>query len=124
MTIEQLKVMRERVSSLKQFLAIEDKKMKIESDRQLSLSAGFWDDNQRATSTMKLIKVNEYWLKMYQQVETSVEDFAVLFDFWKMGDATEEETKLAFELAVKLIEEAEYKSTLNQPEDLNRELLV
>ena len=42
---------------------------------------------------MKEIKINEYWLKLYKQVETAVEDFAVLFDFWKSGDATEEETK-------------------------------
>lgn len=66
---------------------------------------------------MKEIKVNEYWLKMYQQVETSVEDFAVLFDFWKAGDATEDETKQAYEQALKEIEDVEFKSTLNQPED-------
>ena len=66
---------------------------------------------------MKEIKVNEYWLKMYQQVNNAVEDFAVLFDFWKAGDATEEETKQAYELALKEIEDAEFKSTLNQPED-------
>jgi peptide chain release factor 2 len=46
-----------------------------------------------------------------------VEDFAVLFDFWKAGDATEEETKAAYENAVNKIEEAEFKSTLNEPED-------
>lgn len=66
---------------------------------------------------MKEIKVNEYWLRLYKQVEQAVEDFAVLFDFWKAGDATEEETKLAHELALKEIEDAEFKSTLNQPED-------
>jgi len=50
-------------------------------------------------------------------VETSVEDFAVLFEFWKSGDATEEETKLAFDAALAAVEDAEFKSTLNQPED-------
>ena len=66
---------------------------------------------------MKDIKLNEYWLKLYKQVETSVEDFAVLFDFWKSGDATEEETKTAYDIALQQIEDAEFKSTLNQPED-------
>jgi peptide chain release factor 2 len=66
---------------------------------------------------MKEIKVNEYWLNMYKQLETAVEDFAILFDFWKSQDATEEETKLAFDKASKEIEDAEFKSTLNQPED-------
>ena len=66
---------------------------------------------------MKDIKVNEYWMKLYKSVETSVEDFAVLFDFWKSGDATEEETRAAYEDALGQIEDAEFKSTLNQPED-------
>jgi len=66
---------------------------------------------------MKDIKLNEYWIKLYKQVETDVEDFAVLFDFWKSGDATEEETKAAYEKALQSLEDAEFKSTLNQPED-------
>jgi len=83
----------------------------------LSLSPGFWDDNTRATSTMKEIKVNEYWIHMYQNVESHLEDFVVLFDFWKAGDATELETQEAFQKATHFIEEAEFKSTLNKPED-------
>ena len=83
----------------------------------MSLSPGFWDDNTRATSTMKEIKVNEYWIHMYQNVETHLEDFVVLFDFWKAGDATELETQEAFQKAMLFIEEAEFKSTLNKPED-------
>jgi peptide chain release factor 2 len=41
----------------------------------------------------------------------------VLFEFWKGGDATEEETKETYEKAIAAIEDAEFKSTLNQPED-------
>lgn len=66
---------------------------------------------------MKEIKVNEYWLKLYKQLDTAVEDFAVLFDFWKSGDATEEEVKAAHENALAQLEDAEFKSTLNKPED-------
>ncbi|MEK0414377.1 MAG: hypothetical protein RL070_1865 [Bacteroidota bacterium] len=66
---------------------------------------------------MKEIKVNEYWLKLYKAVETSVEDFATFFDFWKAGDATEEETKEAHAIAIQQLEDAEFKSTLNKPED-------
>lgn len=46
-----------------------------------------------------------------------MEDFAVLFDFWKAGEANEEETREAYNKALQQIEEAEFKSTLNQPED-------
>jgi peptide chain release factor 2 len=56
-------------------------------------------------------------VKLYEQTETAVEDFIVLFDFWKAGDATEEETKENYEKAMQQIEDAEFKSTLNQHED-------
>jgi peptide chain release factor 2 len=50
-------------------------------------------------------------------VDTAVEDFVVLFEFWKAGEASEEETREAYDKALRSIEEAEFKSTLNQPED-------
>jgi peptide chain release factor 2 len=50
-------------------------------------------------------------------VDTAVEDFAVLFEFWKEGEGSEEDVKAAYEKAIAAIEEAEFKSTLNQPED-------
>ncbi|WP_324205644.1 peptide chain release factor 2 [Sediminibacterium sp.] len=117
MTIEQVKYMRDRVMVLRRFLDVDNRLYKVETDRQLSLSPGFWDDNARATSVMKEIKVNEYWLKLYKQLENAVEDFVLLFDYWKTGDASEEETKEAFQSALSQIEEAEFKSTLNKPED-------
>jgi len=66
---------------------------------------------------MKEIKVNEYWVDLYKQTEAAVEDFAVLFDFWKAGDATEEETKVAYDKALTMLDDAEFKATLNEPED-------
>ena len=56
-------------------------------------------------------------MKLYETTETAVEDFAVLFEFWKGGDATEEETQVAYDSAITLIDEAEFKATLNEPED-------
>jgi peptide chain release factor 2 len=50
-------------------------------------------------------------------VETAVEDFAVLFEFWKEGEGSEEDVKEAYRHALQKIEEAEFKSTLNEPED-------
>jgi peptide chain release factor 2 len=66
---------------------------------------------------LKDIKQNEFWIKAYTQVNDAVEDFIVLFDFFKTGDATEIETLEAYNLAIQLIEDTEFKSTLNKPED-------
>ncbi|GAB2661755.1 peptide chain release factor 2 [Flavihumibacter cheonanensis] len=40
-----------------------------------------------------------------------------MFEFWKAGEASEEEAREAYDKALDNIEEAEFKSTLNQPED-------
>jgi peptide chain release factor 2 len=96
---------------------VDNRESKIEQDKQLSLSPGFWDDNVRATSILKETKVNEYWVNMFYAVQTALEDFAVLFEFWKEGEASEDEVKEAYKKASELIEEAEFKSTLNEPED-------
>ncbi len=66
---------------------------------------------------MKSMKLDEYWLHLFEDVKTKVEDLSVLFDFWKEGEATEEEVKEAYDSAAKATEEAEFKSTLNKPED-------
>lgn len=99
------------------FFDVANRRDKIASDKQLTLSPGFWDDNARATQILKDIKVNEYWVSLYEDVQTSIEDFAVLFEFWKEGEGSEEEVKIAYDNALTKIEEAEFKSTLNQPED-------
>jgi peptide chain release factor 2 len=81
------------------------------------LSPGFWDDNTRATEILKEIKLNEYWVGLFTDTEQAVEDFAVLFEFWKEGEGSEEEVRATHEKALQALEEAEFKSTLNQPED-------
>jgi peptide chain release factor 2 len=117
MTQEQLKEMRDRVQHLRRFLRLEDKMAKLENDRALTLSPGFWDDNTRATGILKEIKINNYWVDLYNKVKGAVEDFAVYFEFWKAGEGTEEEAKEAFDKAINDIDELEFKSTLNEPED-------
>jgi peptide chain release factor 2 len=117
MTIEQIKEKRERVMALHSFLAIDEKKNKIENDKQLSLSAGFWDDNVRATAILKEIKTNSYWVDLFEKVNQHLEDFIVMFEFWKAGEASEEDAKQVFELLNTSIDDLEFKSTLNQPED-------
>ncbi|WP_111593658.1 peptide chain release factor 2 [Chitinophaga dinghuensis] len=117
MTAEQLKAMRDRLHVLGGFLNVPDRLAKIENDKQLSLAPGFWDDNARATSILKEIKVNKYWVDLYDNVHTAIEDSSVLNDFFREGEATEEEVTQAYQAALAALEDLEFKSTLNQPED-------
>jgi len=117
MTIEQLKEMRERVNALEGYLDVRGKKNKIENDKILSLSEGFWDDNVRATAILKEIKTNSFWTDLFDNAKNAVDDFAVMFDFWKDAEASEDDAKQSHEYAITKLDELEFKSTLNQPED-------
>lgn len=117
MTIEQLKELESRVNHLNQYLKVDERIAKMESDKQLSLSPGFWDDNKRATAILKDIQTNKYWIDLYNNIKTAVDDCAILYDFWKEQESTEEEVEEAHQIALKKIDEAEFKSTLNKPED-------
>ena len=124
MTQENLKEMRDRIAHLHRFLRIDDRLAKLENDRALTLSPGFWDDNARATAILKEIKIDKYWTDFYDKVKSSVEDFAILHDFWKEGEAKEEEVKETYDKATKELDELEFKSTLNEPEDEMPAMLV
>ncbi|MFZ9660965.1 MAG: peptide chain release factor 2 [Chitinophagaceae bacterium] len=117
MTQEHIKEMRDRILVLRRFLDVANRQHKINEEKQLSLSPGFWDDNKRATEILKNIKLNEFWVNLFESTEHAVEDFAILFDFWKNGEGEEEDVKEAYQFAIKALEEAEFKSTLNEPED-------
>ncbi len=117
MTQEQLKEMREKVQHLSRFLRVAERQEKMENDRQLTLAPGFWDDNDRATGILKEIQLNKFWVELYEQVNTAVEDFAILFEFWKEGETSEEEVEEAHKKAKDSIEDAEFRSTLSEPED-------
>ncbi len=56
-------------------------------------------------------------MDLFQRTGTAVEDAAVLFEFWKAGETEEAEVKGAYEAALQAIEEAEFKSTLNEEAD-------
>jgi len=117
MTIEQLQQLKERISHLYKYLHIEEKNGYLERDRQLSMSDGFWDDNVRATKILKDIQSNKYWIDLYNHAATQIEDLAVLFDFWKEGEATEDEVNDLYQTCIDLMEDLELKSTLSEPED-------
>lgn len=66
---------------------------------------------------MKEIKVNTFWTGLFQKVESAIDDSEVLFDFHKTGEASEKEVDEAYQKSLHELDELEFKSTLNGPED-------
>ncbi|GAB5551288.1 MAG: peptide chain release factor 2 [Saprospiraceae bacterium] len=63
------------------------------------------------------MKTHKDWIATFQKAATVVEDAEVLLEFQKEGEAEEEEVNAKYAEAVAEVDDLEFRSTLNQPED-------
>ena len=77
----------------------------------------FWADPKAAEATMKKVREVKGWLNGYKQAEDAYNDLAVLFDFAKEGEATEEEVDAQYAEALKIVEDLEFKNMLQEEAD-------
>ncbi|MCB0666830.1 MAG: peptide chain release factor 2 [Saprospiraceae bacterium] len=117
MTIEQLQAMKDRLGSLRRYLDVDNRLFKIKDKEQMTLDPNFWDDPKQAESTLKEIGLLKNWVKAFEETKTLVDDVEVLFEFLKEEETSEEEVDQAYEKALEKLEDVEFRSTLNKPED-------
>ncbi len=66
---------------------------------------------------MKDISLLKAWTILFKEVEDSIDDLQVLFDFHKEGEASAEELEEQYTRSLRLIEELELKNMLRKEED-------
>lgn len=66
---------------------------------------------------LKTLKSHKNWVDQYEQVAQQVEDAEVLYEFLKEGEGTEADLEARYEAALKAVDDLEFHSTLNRPED-------
>lgn len=96
---------------------MDNRLIQIEEKEQMSLDPNFWQDPPSAEATLKSLKSHKKWVEGFDKVQTFIEDVEVLEEFRMAGETTEEEVDKKYEEAVAAIEDLEFRSTLNKPED-------
>lgn len=91
--------------------------MKLLQDEQTTLHPDFWSNPKKAEELLKEIKLNKNWLTVYIEAEAAYEDLVVHREFFEAQEVSEVELKTAYELALEKVDELEFRSTLNHPED-------
>jgi peptide chain release factor 2 len=66
---------------------------------------------------LKNIKNNKYWVALFQQLDNAYNDLLVLREFQELGEATDQEVDAQYQATIHLVDELEFKSTLNGEED-------
>ncbi|MGV3509049.1 MAG: peptide chain release factor 2 [Sphingobacteriaceae bacterium] len=117
MTKEQLQDLRDRVTSLRRHLDIDKKLDDLHIEEELTLTPDFWDKPKEAEKVLHSIKAKKIWTEGIVAVDSAVEDAAVMFEFFQSGDASEEELKEQYQIALTKLEELEFKNMLSAEED-------
>ena len=116
-TIEQLKEIQQRADKLKQYLAIDEKRVQLEEEELRTQDPGFWEDAKAAEAQMRKVKGIKAWIEGYEGVRAATEELQLAFDYCKEELVTEDEVDAAYAHAIKEVEALEMKNMLSHEED-------
>ncbi|MEL6926140.1 MAG: peptide chain release factor 2 [Bacteroidota bacterium] len=117
MTPEQYSKLQDRLGVIRRYLDVDRRLRQIEENQQRSLDPNLWDDPSRAEKILKDLNTDKTYVAAFQKFETQLEDLGVLYEFQKEGEASEEEVENQYQQILESLEDLEFKSTLNRPED-------
>lgn len=78
---------------------------------------GFWNDPKAAEKIVKQVRELKVWIEGCENVNRSIDDLNVLFEFAKEGEATEEEVDAHYAETIRLVEALELKNMLQGEAD-------
>ena len=116
-TTEQIEDIKKRLADLYVFLSIEDKKNYVEAEELKTQDPNFWDDPKSAEIHLKNINKQKVWVVAFDELQSLVDDFSVLFDFFQEGEIEEDEIDSSYKSVIQKVADLEFKNMLSGEED-------
>jgi len=91
--------------------------IEIEEKEQKSLAPDFWEDPEKAETTLRQIKSAKKWVEKFREIEGTILDLEALSEFFTEGEVSEEEVETHYQAAVSMLDDVEFRTTLNKKED-------
>lgn len=114
---EEFKDLQARLSSLREVLQIEEKKIQIANEEEKTAAPEFWEDQAEAQKVMKKIRGMKFWTENFAELENLVEELKLALEFHELGEMTEEEVERMQKKALAKIEDLEFRNMLSGEED-------
>jgi peptide chain release factor 2 len=96
---------------------VDEKLVLIAEKESITHQPGFWDDSKRAEEQLKVIAKLKSWTIDFDMVNSAIEDLLVINDFYREGEASEEDLEEQFNNSRSLIEDLEVRNMLRNEED-------
>ena len=96
---------------------IDRKKIELQEIEIRTQDPSFWNDAKAAEKVMKQVRELKGWIEGCEDINRSVGDLSVLFEFAKEGEATEEEVDAQYAATLHLLDSLELKNMLRGEAD-------
>ncbi|MEL0643057.1 MULTISPECIES: peptide chain release factor 2 [unclassified Olleya] len=116
-TLENIKDLNTRLTSLRQYLDIDAKLIALQNEEEQTFDPSFWNDSKSAELVMKSIREKKKWINDYNQSKVLIEDLEVIFEFFKENEATLADVEDRYTKALTLIEDLEFRNMLSEEGD-------
>jgi len=83
----------------------------------LSQQPGLWNDPKKAEELLKSIAQLKSWTNDFEKINTAIDDLVVLNDFFREGEATEQDVNNQYNICLSIIEDLEVRNMLQKEED-------
>jgi peptide chain release factor 2 len=83
----------------------------------MSQQPGLWNDPKKAEELMREIARLKSWTNDFDQVNRSVDDLSVINEFYREGEASEEDLEKQYDQCLGLVEDLEVRNMLQREED-------
>ncbi|MGV3459331.1 MAG: peptide chain release factor 2 [Flavobacterium sp.] len=114
---EQIKGIIERLGALRRYLDIDRKLIEITNEEEKTYAPDFWNNAKEAELIMQGLRSKKKWVEDYNKAKTLAEELQIVYEFFKEGDATEEELDEQYEVTAEHLENLEFRNMLSDEGD-------
>ncbi|WP_396158150.1 peptide chain release factor 2 [Flavobacterium sp.] len=114
---EKIKGIVERLGALRRYLDIDAKLIEITNEEEKTFAPNFWNNPKEAEIIVQNLRSKKKWVEDFEKGNSLAEELQIIYEFFKEGDATEEELDEQYELTNTHIENLEFRNMLSDEGD-------
>ncbi|MBP6054760.1 MAG: peptide chain release factor 2 [Cytophagaceae bacterium] len=117
MTRDRFNDLKARIEALRRYLDYDHKKYLISELETVTLDPEFWNNPDKAESTMREMRGLKFWTDGFDQLARSQDDLETIWEFYEMGEATEPEVDAEGAKLEALLESLEFRKMMSEEGD-------
>ncbi|WP_395767861.1 peptide chain release factor 2 [Aquirufa sp.] len=117
MTRDRFNDLKARIEALRGIFDYDHKKYLISELETVTLDPEFWNNPEKAESTMREMRGLKFWTDGFDQLTRAQDDLETIWEFYEMGEATESEVDAEGAKLDALLESLEFRKMMSDEGD-------